>query len=230
MEDEYSDLYGEGFKLMAASDLRIDDLGDPGAERSTGLILAWRQRLVFAIDSGAEPLGKRGHEPALAFVGIGGHLERGEGWEQAVAREALEEANCPIAIGDSPVTYLCRPEERPCPLAHRWREPHRPLLVWIANFSLHRGPRRELTPVTMVTSVFRAAALGRPEPGSEIDALLLLDQETLLATYRAPQPLSALLARGAEIIGRAPAADAYLAPGGTAYFLAQWLAWQEEPR
>lgn len=230
MEEDYSDLYGETAGLLPASDLCIDDLAGPGAELSTGLILTWRHHLVFALDPGAEPLGSRGCGQALAFVGVGGHREPGEGWEQAVAREALEEANCPIAIGDSAITYLCRQGEPPCPLAHCWHEPHRPLLVWVANFHLHRGPQRELTPVTIVASVFRAAALGRPSPGAEIGSLLVLDRETLLYTYDAPRPLAELQERGAQVIGPAPTADTLLAPGGTAYFLAQWLAWQEEER
>jgi hypothetical protein len=57
--------------------------------------------------------------------------------------------------------------------------------------------------------------------------LLLIDHAALLATYRAPQTVEALIALGARFIGLLPPGGALLAPGGTACFLAQWLAWQE---
>jgi 8-oxo-dGTP pyrophosphatase MutT (NUDIX family) len=226
-DDDYSDLHGDHRDLMPAGTLRLEDLAGPGAELSTGLVLTWRRQLVFAFDPRAKALGSQGCEHALAFVGVGGHLDPGEGWEQAVAREAMEEANCPISIGDSPVTYLCRQGSAPTPITYRWAERERPLLVWIATFELRRGPDRALTPVTIVNAVFRAAALGRPSPGSEVKGLLLLDQETLVHTFAAPRTLADLQARGAQVIGEAPSPDVLLAPGGSAYFLAQWLAWQD---
>lgn len=225
--DDYTELTGEAPALMRGGTLELADLGGPDAERSTGLILTWHDKLVFALDSNAIPLGAQGKQDVRAFVGIGGHLDGDEGWGQAVVREALEEANCPVMLGDSVVTYLCREDELPRPLAYRWAEPHRPLLVWVATFMLRRGPERQRTPVTMVNAVFRAAALGRPTPGAEIAALLLLDQETLLYAHAAPRSLAHLLARGAQIIGQAPTAETLIAPGGSAYFYAQWLVWQD---
>ena len=226
--DDYSDLIGEAPALVHGTTLELSGLGGPGAELSTGLILTWRNKLVFGLDPDAIPLGARGHPHARAFVGIGGHLDPGENWSQAVAREALEEACCPISLGDSPVTYWCRPATAPRTMAYRWDEACRPLLVWTAVFKLRRGPERKRVPVTIVSTVFRAAALTRPAPNAEITALLLMDPETLLHTFAAPQPVSELLARGAQIIGEAPAPQTLLAPGGSAYFYAQWLDWQEE--
>jgi hypothetical protein len=223
---DYTELTGEVPALMRGGTLELADLGGLAAERSTGLILTWHDKLVFALDPNAIPLGVRGQQDVRAFVGIGGHLDGDENWSQAVVREALEEANCPVMLGDSAVTYLCREDETPRPLAYRWAEPHRPLLVWVATFLLRRGPERQRIPVTMVNAVFRAAALGRPTPGAEITALLLLDQETLLYAHAAPRPLADLLARGSQIIGQAPTAETLIAPGGSAYFYAQWLAWQ----
>ena len=225
--DDYSDLIGEMPALVRGDTLELADLGGPGAELSTGLILTWRDKLVFGLDPDAMPLGARGKPGVRAFVGIGGHLDAGESWGQAVEREALEEACCPISLGDSAVTYWCRQDATPRPIAYRWNEPNRPLLVWTATFRLRRGPERQRIPVTIVAAVFRAAALAEPIPCTEIPALLLMDHETLLHTYGAPRPLDELLARGAQIIGEPPAPDMLLAPGGTAYFHAQWLAWQE---
>lgn len=225
--DDYSDLIGETPALVRGDTLELADLGGPGAELSTGLILTWRDKLVFGIHEDVVPLGAQGQPAVRAFISIGGHLETGEGWAQAVEREALEEACCPISLGDSAVTYWCREEATPRPIAYRWNEPNRPLLVWTATFRLRRGPERQRIPVTIVTAVFRAAALAAPIPCTEIPALLLMDHATLLHAYGAPRPLGELLARGVQIIGEPPAPDTLLAPGGTAYFHAQWLAWQD---
>ncbi len=226
--DDYSEMSGGGDQaLVRGGVLELAQFGGAGAELSTGLVLTWGDRLVFALDHRADPLGARGQAGIMAFTGVGGHLDPGEGWGQAVRREALEEANCPVALADSPVTYLCRHDHTPVPIAYRWRELARPLLVWLATFNLRRGPERQRMPVEMVTAVFRAAALARPAPGAEMETLLVMDQEALLYTYEAPRTFADLQARGATIIGAAPQPEALLAPGGSAYFYAQWLAWQE---
>ncbi|PKO23925.1 MAG: hypothetical protein CVU38_01525 [Chloroflexi bacterium HGW-Chloroflexi-1] len=212
--------------LIRGGTLELAELGGPGAELSTGLILTWRDTLVFSLETQALPLGARGARDIGAFVGVGGHLEPGEGWGQAAVREATEEANCPISLGDSAITYLCRQDQTPRPIAYRWEEPYRPLLVWVATFPLRRGPESQRRPITLVNAVFRAAALSRPRPGAEVNALILLDQETLIHAFAAPRPVSELLAMGARIIGPAPAPDSLLAPGGSAYFYGQWLGWQ----
>jgi 8-oxo-dGTP pyrophosphatase MutT (NUDIX family) len=226
--EEYHELNGETPECVHGNTLDLASLGGPGSELSTGLILTWRDRLVFGLEPRAVPLGAMGQTGVAAFVGIGGHLDPGERWVDAVAREAFEEAGCPVSLGDSPVTYLCRQDRPPCPIAYSWGESHRPLLVWVATFDLRRGPDQRRVPVTLVNPVFRAAALSKPAPGAEIQALLLLDQETLLYTYHQPRPLGELLDRGAQLIGNPMPSGTLLAPGGSAYFYAQWLAWQEE--
>lgn len=227
-DEDYGEMLDEDPPpLVRGATLELAALAGPGAELSTGLILTWRNRLVFALEPRAEPLGAQGLAGVSAFVGIGGHLEPGEGWSEAAKREAIEEANCPVALGDSAVTYLCRQDQPPVPIAYRWDEPVRPLLVWLATFNLRRGPQRQRMPVHFVNAVFRAAALGTPLPGAEVKALLLLDPETLLYAYEQPRTFGELAARGASVIGNAPATDQLLAPGGSAYFYAQWLAWQD---
>ena len=130
-----------------------------------------------------------------AFVGIGGHLDEGESWGQAVEREALEEACCPISLGDSAVTYWCRQETTPRPIAYRWNEPNRPLLVWTGHFPAASRAGAPSHPRDYRRRGLRAAALAEPIPCTEIPALLLMDHETLLHTYAAPRPLDELLAR-----------------------------------
>ncbi len=229
--EDFSELIGDGpepaWRASPSDGLDLASLGGPGAELSTGLILTWRDRLVFGVEPRAIPLGAQGQTDIAAFVGIGGHLDPGERWADAVTREALEEAGCAISLGDSPVTYLCRQDRVPRPIAYSWTEPHRPLLVWTATFNLRRGPEAQRVPVRMVTVVFRAAALGRPAPGAEIQALLLMDHDALLRTFHKPRPLGELLGQGVELRGQPLPPDRLLAPGGSAYFYAQWLAWQE---
>jgi hypothetical protein len=227
MED-YNELIGETPRLVQGNGQDLAGLGGPGAELSTGLVLTWRDRLVFGLEPRAVPLGAEGQEGVAAFVGIGSHLDPGERWIDAAVREALEEAHCAVSLGDSPVTYLCRQDRLPCPLAYSWNEPYHPLLVWVATFELRRGAEQRRVPVTLVNAVFRAAALAGPQPGAEIRALLLIDRDGLLYAYRRPRLIRELLDRGAELIGTPLPADTLVAPGGSAYFYAQWLDWQEE--
>lgn len=228
--DDFSELTGEVPVLTMGATLNLPDLaglGGQAAELSTGLILTWRDRLVFGLEPRAIPLGAQGRVDIAAFTGIGGHLDPGEGWTQAVMREAMEEACCAISLGDSAVTYFCQQDRMPFPIAYRWTEAYRPLLVWMATFQLRRGPERQRVPVTMLNAVFRAAALDRPVPCAEVQALILMDQETLLHAYTEPRPLRELLVLGAEVVGQTLPGETMLAPGGSAYFYAQWLAWQE---
>jgi hypothetical protein len=224
--DDYSELAGETPDAMQGIRLNLADLGGAAAELSTGLVLTWRDRLVFALIPHAIPLGAQGQEDVAAFSGIGGHLEPGEQWTAAVVREAKEETCCDVSLGDSAVTYFCRQTYEPTPIAFRWDEPCRPLLVWVSEMNLRRGPNGERMPVTLVNAVFRAAALGRPIPCAEIQTLILLDHDMLVHAYARPRPLGDLLAMGAEIVGEPVPPETLVAPGGTAYFYAQWLAWQ----
>jgi hypothetical protein len=181
---------------------------------------------VFGLDPRALALGAQGTASTRAFVGIGGHLDPNESWCAAVTREAAEEACCEVLLQDSPQTYLCRQGEEPQALYYSWAESSRPLLVWLATFRLARGPQRVLTEVNFVNAVFRASALRAPVPAAEMTSLVMMDQPTLLATYASPRRADELCARGCQFLGEAPAPDTLLAPGGTAYFYAQWLTWQ----
>ncbi len=90
------------------------------------------------------------------------------------------------------MTYFCREGENPRPISYRWTEPYHPLLVWTATFNLRRGT------ATLVSAVFRGGGAGPAGARREISGLLLMDQETLIHTYRAPRPLGELLDRGAD--------------------------------
>ncbi len=86
-DDDYSEMFDENVpRLVRGDTLELAELGGPGAELSTGLILTWRDRLVFGIESRAEPLGARGqarrrglrgHRRALgAWRRLGGGCDR----------------------------------------------------------------------------------------------------------------------------------------------------------
>ena len=101
--DEYGELIGDTPELVQQGMPDLASLGGPGAELSTGLILTWRDKLVFGLESRAIPLGAVGQPDVAAFVGIGGHLDPGERWADAAVREALEiRPPQPLANGTIP--------------------------------------------------------------------------------------------------------------------------------
>jgi 8-oxo-dGTP pyrophosphatase MutT (NUDIX family) len=225
--DDYSELSGDELPdLIRGEAVDPAQLGGPGAELSTGLALTWRRHLVFALQPSGLARVLDGQGDRLPFIAVGGHLEPGEAWFQAVQREAREEAGCEIALGDSPVTYLCGEAHSPEPMALRWSEPYRPLLLWLATFPIQRGdaPPR---PISFVNAVFRAAALSAPAPSSEMRALLLLDWDLLRTCYTKPLTWEEVQHRGGSIIGQLPPPETVLVPHGSAYFLGHWLHWQD---
>ena len=58
--DDYSELTGEVPDLVPGRRLDLADLGGPASELSTGLILTWRDKLVFGLEPRAIPLGAQG--------------------------------------------------------------------------------------------------------------------------------------------------------------------------
>ena len=202
--------------------MRIEQLGPADADHSTGLILRWRDRLLFAI----EPI-RQWHdgddEPLTRFVGIGGHLEPGETWGEAVRREAIEEASLHVSLCQPERTYLLREGDRAqdITLALEWPDPPRPLFIWSAHFFFGRPPNEHAR--HFVNAVFLADVpdAANPCPTAEMPAVLALSEAQLLQAAVRPVLLSDLMAGGAilwesEAIPRA----ARLIPGGSA----QWYA------
>ncbi len=84
--DDYSELTGDVPELIRGNELDLADLGGPDrrAEHRADPDVA-RQAGVRA-GAARDPAGRRGRTDIAAFTGIGGHLDPGERWTEAVTR------------------------------------------------------------------------------------------------------------------------------------------------
>jgi 8-oxo-dGTP pyrophosphatase MutT (NUDIX family) len=207
--------------------MRIEQLGPPGADHSTGLILRWQNRLLFAVLPAH--LWQNTQRGTLAhFVGIGGHLEAGERWDEAVRREAREEAGVEIDLLSPAETWLLRDDgtvrDITAELAWPGAGAPRPLLIWSAT--LRVGDPAYAQPRHYVNAVFEAA-LGEdqaPYSAAEMQAILAITEAQLHQAACQPVPLGTLLSGGARIWTSAPIPHTTLmAPRGTAEWYDRWL-------
>jgi 8-oxo-dGTP pyrophosphatase MutT (NUDIX family) len=206
--------------------MRIEQLGPPNADRSTGLILHWRDRLLFAV----EPIHQwRDHPdgPLARFVGIGGHLEPGETWAKAVCREAVEEAGLHVSLRQPEQTYLLRESDmvRDVTSSLEWPDPPRPLFVWSAQFRFGRPPNERAR--HFVNAVFLADVPDEvcPRPLAEMPAIVALSEGQVLQTAAQPVLLGDLLTGGATIWESTTLPrSAQMVPGGSAQWYASLLA------
>jgi|Deesub1362B_J571_1020462.scaffolds.fasta_scaffold02898_5 8-oxo-dGTP pyrophosphatase MutT (NUDIX family) len=204
--------------------MKIQELGSPGTEYTTGLVLKWDGRYLFALEPRSNWLegGKR-----IRYVGIGGHREPGESWVQAVQREAWEEAQCGIEITTERIRctttekiYLCKDDGSVREMEMDWPEHPPPFFIWSGTFTFHHPIRRR----HFICIVFHARALREPNPAAEMPAIIGLSEEQVLRTARQPMRLDNLLAEGAKLWEAQPIPrQALLEPGGTAKFFAMLL-------
>ena len=207
--------------------MKIKELGPPGADHSTGLILHWRDRLLFAL----LPV-SQWHDSSSGQVarvaGIGGHLEAGESWAQAVRREAREEAGVHITLRSPGETWLLRDDGtvQDITTSLEWPTLPRPLFIWSARFGPPAGGRSRY----FVNAVFDAA-LARdvePHPAAEMPAILALTKAQLHEMAERPTSLEKLLSEGAALWEQLPIPRTTLiAPWGTAWW---YHLWQQSPR
>lgn len=202
--------------------MKIEQLGPPDADHSTGLVLQWRDWLTFALEP-RDHWRDEGHTQLARFVGIGGHLEPGETWVQAVRREALEETNLAVSLVSPERTYLLRDNGsvEDITVALDWPDPPRPCFIWSAVYRFGRPPNERTR--HFVNAVFCAVAPddAEPCPAAEMPAIIALTEGQLRRTAVAPVSLGDLLTGGATVWASKPIPrSTLLAPGGSA----QWYA------
>jgi len=205
--------------------MRIEELGPPDADHSTGLILHWRRQLLFAVlpvdqwHDTAE--GKLAH-----IMGIGGHVEAGEGWGEAVRREAQEEAGLAVDLLSPAETWLLRDDGTVQDItpALTWPDAPRPLFIWCAVLRFDAPPDEQER--HFINAVFEATLPDdvEPHPAAEVPALLALSEAQLRQAAVHPISLGTLLKGGARIWTSSPIPRTTLtAPLGTAQWYNVWL-------
>jgi 8-oxo-dGTP pyrophosphatase MutT (NUDIX family) len=205
--------------------MRIEELGPADADHSTGLILHWRGRLLFALLPVHQ--WRETAEGTLAhFVGIGGHLESGEGWVEAVQREVREEAGVPVDLASPGETWFLSEDGAVQDISALLEWPHtpRPWFIWSAAFRLGQPPDERAR--HFVNAVFQATLPDdvEPRPCAEMPAILAITKTQLHQTALHPVALHDLLACGAAIWESLPIPRATLtAPQGTAHWYEVWL-------
>jgi len=206
--------------------MRIEQLGPPDADHSTGLILHWRDRLLFAVEP-REQWREDTDRQLARFVGIGGHLEAGETWAEAVRREAAEEAGLDVTLLSSEVTYLLRDDGMVQDISTTldWPDPPRPSFIWSAVFRFGRPPHEHVR--HFVNAVFLATVPddAEPCPIAEMPAIVALSEAQLHRAAVHPISLGDLLADGARIWESVSIPHSTLmAPAGSAQWYAVLLA------
>lgn len=174
------------------------DLVSPEMGSGASLLVAENGRFLMA----ARPPVPIGNRSVVALTGIGGWVEPGESFSQAIAREALEETGSEVRLLDLHQTLVIRSPEQ------------RELLCFVGEV----GPaalvfRRHGTPafdpwsddyqsiVAVAVYAGMLASAPRVVLADEHPFFLRLFPEQMIALADADVPLAYLLADGAEIVG-----------------------------
>ena len=211
--------------------IKIEDLSSPDAEHSTGLILRWRGQLLFAVEPArrwrqATP----GASASVVFahlIGIGGHVEPGESWGEAVLREAREEAGLTVSLAACGTTYLFSDDGAVSDISARldWPDGPRPWFIWSMFPGFEPTPQVRLR--HLLTAVFAAVVPDdvEPHPGSEVPAIIAVSEAHVRRAVGQPACLGELMADGARIWESTTVPrSALLVPAGSAYWYAMLLA------
>jgi len=206
------------------SPILIEHLAPPNADRSTGLILHWRNYLLFALE---ERRNWRDTDNAqiARLIGIGGHLEPGESWAQAVQREALEEAGLRVTLVEPQRTLLLRDDSPPQDITGRLVcPPPCPLFIWSAIFRFGRPPHERAPHFLNPVFLAHADADDEPHPGMEVPGILALTQKQLIQATAHPPTLQALLDDGAHLWSAQPISlNTLIEPSGSARWYVTYL-------
>jgi 8-oxo-dGTP pyrophosphatase MutT (NUDIX family) len=205
--------------------MKIAQLGPPDADHSTGLVLRWRSYLLFALEE-RRNWRDRGQAQVARLIGIGGHVEAGETWAQAVCREAREEAGLDITLIAPDRTLLFGENgvvqditaDLDCP-------PPRPLFIWSTPFRFGRPPG-EVMP-HFINPVFLATASDdlEPDPGMEVPGILALTEAQVHLAAQKLLTIGDLLADGARFWSAQDISpDTFIEPSGSAQWYVAFLS------
>lgn len=204
--------------------IKIEDLAPDTVDHSTGLILRWRGQLLFAVEPAHRWRETTDQSsaivPLVRFVGIGGHVEAGESWRQAVLREAREEAGLEVSLVAPAATYLLDDDDTVIDVSAKldWPDSPRPCFIWRAAQGLERPSREHAA--GLLTAAFAAVAPDdvKPHPLAEVPAILAVSETQLRRAAEQPVCLRDLLADGARIWESAPIPrSTLLVPAGSAH-------------
>lgn len=207
-----------------SSPISIEDLAPPGADRSTGLILNWRGYLLFALEE-RRNWRDAGPTQIARLIGIGGHLEPGESWAQAVQREAREEAGLRVTLIEPQRTLLLGDGGLMRDITARLNCPSpRPLFIWSAIFRFGRPPHERTPHFLNPVFLAQAAEDDEPHPGMEVPGILALTQSQLIRAVERPPTLQTLLDDGARFwSAQSIPLDTLIEPSGSAWWYTIYL-------
>jgi 8-oxo-dGTP pyrophosphatase MutT (NUDIX family) len=174
------------------------DLVDSDMASGASLLVAEGGRFLLA----ARPPQHIDDRVVLALTGIGGWVEPGESFAQAVAREALEETGSTIRLIDLHQTLIIRsPEQRE--LICFVRETGPAALVFRRFGTPAFEPWSDEYQSSVAVAVYAGMLTSRPKvvARNEHPFFMWLYPEQMIDLSDADVPLAYLLADGAEIVG-----------------------------
>lgn len=174
------------------------DLVRPEMGSGASLLIAENGRFLVA----ARPPQPIGNRSIVALTGIGGWVEAGETFAQAVEREALEETGSGIQLIDLHQTLVIHsPEERESLCF--FSEVGPAALVFRRHGTPAFEPWSDQYQAIVAVAVYAGMLRSRPRvvAESEHPFFLWLYPEQMIALSDADEPLAYLLADGAEILG-----------------------------
>ncbi len=167
----------------------IDEVVPADAPQGAGVFCRLEDgRYLFALYDESR-IGGRG----LVCGRIGGQRKPGETWRECVEREVLEEAGCRAVVESSAQCFYADLEGDLEPIALE-ADP-RPALI-----SRQPAAGAVVPGGIYYNLVFWARLVGKPRPGAELDALVVLDEAALRALGSAALSVRDLQAAGATVI------------------------------
>lgn len=174
------------------------DLVGPDDGSGASLLVAEEGRFLLA----ARPSYPIGNRSVIPITGIGGWVEPGETFAQAVTREALEETGSDLRLLDLHQTLVIRSPDQVSTLCFVG-ETGPAAMVFRRHGTPAFEPWSDTYESVIAVAVYAGRLTSRPRvvAESEHPFFLLLHPEQMIAISDADVPLAYLLADGAEMLG-----------------------------